>query len=376
MRLVASFFLLLCAMYGFDDFSYTLDVDKHTAVVKEGVSLKLHIRQNNTKDVLSFDFVIPPSAMYQVKLLDTQESKDAKGRVAIHASYLLYPLKAGDITIIPHLIVKKASKEELKKFVTGSADELMYLRTRNKDIRLDRIEIAVKKLDKQVDLIGEYTLDFTIDKQEIDVAEQVNLIYTLSGNGYKPLLASLLDSNISADIFLDKSSFDKRTFHKDIFSYALKSKEDFVIPAIALLAYSPQKKSYYTLYHAPLAIKVHPSAHEHSAIMIGEENRIDWLKYLDYLLLFIAGFAVQKLLVHVSFRALNKREAFVNQVKMSKNPKDLLKFLLSEDVKMFKSEIKVLEGMLYHDRKVSLAEIKKAILLRLVQKERDDSILS
>lgn len=366
-------FLLFTRLFSFDDFDYALDVDKRELVMKEAMTLTFSLSQKNTIDVMNFDFIIPPSDVYHVELIEDEESKDSKGRVHMHSKYLLYPLKVGNFSLKPHLIIKKASKEELKKFVTGSADELMYLRTRNQDIVLDSIDISVKVLERNVTLVGDYTLSYTIDKQKIAKAEQVNVVYTLSGRGYKPELRALLDMPADVDAFMDREVYDKNIFHKVIFNYALGGSSDFVIPKISLLAYNPKSAEYYTLSAPKREIKVEIEREQHP-IMIEKNAEIDWWRYLNYLLLFVAGYLTQKSLKYLPRSSLCKEEVFIQSVKRQKSAKGMLKLLLVEDSNTFKTEIEKLEGMIYHDSDYSLAALKDEFLKRYLSQKSDDII--
>jgi len=350
-------------LFSFDDFNYSLTVDKHELVIKEAMTLTFSLKQKSAKEVMGFDFSIPADDAYIIEAIKSEESKDTRGRIHIKSVYMLYPLKAGKFSITPHLVIKKASKEEVKKFVTGSADELMYLRTRNHDISLGAIDISVKALERDVALVGDYKLSYTIDKKEMDEGEQVNIVYTISGKGYKPQISHLLKDSSDMDIFMDREVFDRKSFHKVVFHYAISGYADFTIPKVSILAYNPDKAKYYTLSSADMHIKVQKNREE-KPIMIEEKEQIEWQAYLNYFLLFLAGYMLQKLLKNVPKKPLSKEEVFVLSIKKSKSAKGLLKLLLAEDIKSFKTEIEKLERAIYHDSTYALPKLKADILKR------------
>ena len=332
-------------------------------MIKEAMMLDFTLNQKSEKEVISFDLSIPVNDAYSIELVESKESIDTKGRIHIKSLYVLYPLKEGSFTIIPHLIIKKASKEELKTFVTGSADELMYLRTRNKDIILDSIAMHATGFDSNVTLVGDYTLSYTVDKREVAAGEQVNVVYTISGKGYKPQIVQLIKDSSTIDIFMDKEIFHKNVFHKVVFHYAISGNEDFEIPHISLLAYNPSDRVYYTLSSPNITIAVDKS-NSATAIMIDKKEFFDWKMYSKYLLFFLIGYMMQKLLHYIPKKRVYDKEIFRQNIKKTNSEKGLLKLLLSEDAKLFKNEIEKIEEVIYHDRTYKFSALQDEILKR------------
>jgi len=363
-------FFILGRVFSFDGFEYTLDVSKNDVVTHEPIILSLEIKQKRSKDVIEFDFSIPASESIRMELLES-----IKGRNNLKSRYLLYPLKVGDIEINPVLTVKRASKEELKKFVTGSADELRYLQTRNKTFNLKTFKIHVSSVDKDVVLIGDYNLSYHIDKRKLHSQEQVNLQYILNGEGYEPSIESLLGEVENADIFVDKEVSSSKLSHKIVFRYALHSNQDFIIPEVRIEGYNPTIKKRYTLKIPAMKILVAKS--NEKALVVKEENfKFEWQQYLNYLLLFLTGYFTQKILENFRKKSLNNKENFIKKIEKSQSAKELLKVLLVHGTSEYQNELNHLELVCYYGRDIPLSKMKADILARYKSMEHDSLLLS
>ncbi len=363
-KIIIGLLFVVNMLFSFEDFEYTLDVSNQDIMLHEAVIISLEVREKKSKDVLEFDFFLPESDGFKMQLMKSTEHKDSQGRTYVKSRYLLYPLVVGDLKIKPSLTVKRVTLGELKKFVTGSADELRYLQTRNKTYNLPPFTLTVHGIEKDVMLVGNYKLTYHVDKKDILSNEQVNLEYILSGLGYKPAIKSILKKIKGVDIFEDKELFDNKLSHKIVFSYALESENDFVIPAVSIVAYNPKVKKRYVLKTPFIKIAVKHVEDSQTPTDDGLGFVFSWQKYLNYMLLFIAGFITQKLLKNVWINAQSKEEDFVYKVKKAKSAKELLKILLAQKSRVYKNEINQLELVCYHDKNIALSKLKECILHR------------
>jgi hypothetical protein len=363
-KTVLFYLFLVLSLHGYSDFIYNLDISSKSVMEKEAVIIDVKLKQKNAQDVIHFDFTFPESDRYKIKLLQSDESEDLKGRSLIRSKYVLYPLKDGKLEIKPQLIVKKASKEELKKFVTGSADELMYMQTRNKNIDLKPFNIDVRKLDDDVVLVGDYELKYKIDKKIINSSEQVNITYILSGKGYEVDFHTILKEIPNVDLFINREVVDRKLSHSYKYMYAIYAENDFIIPEVSLVGYNPKTAKKYLLKAPPINIKVEKKSLTEDKNLKSADNSFEWKRYLNYFLLFLSGFLVQKLLKLLPKRELSENEKFIFSVKRAKTAKELLKILMLQDSSKFKPYIEKLEQSIYQDRSISLSSLKSDIIKR------------
>ncbi len=350
--------LLYNYLFGYDDFRYNISTNQKKAVVKEPVIVSIQMQQKSADESMSFVVTFLNSSEYRYELLESVGKKDAKDRSLVTSKYAIYPLKEGKLHITPSLTVKYASKEEVKKFVTGSADELTYLQTRDKKVTLPPIVLNVKKPDVSTKLIGDYKLTYSIDKQRLKRGEQVNLTYTIQGRGSKIEIDDLIGNIEGCEIFRDKQIYNNKLFHKVTYSYALIPQKEFKLPKISLLAYNPKKRTYYKLTTPSVDISV---AEQSTAkpLVLNEKKRLDFNKILTLVLIFTAGYFSAKIL---GSKKLTPKEQFIRKVKKSRDAKELLKLLLSYEENTFEIQIKKLEEMLYGGKSYRLSGIKGEVI--------------
>ncbi len=346
------------------EFDASLSVSTHHPVVWQPVILKLLIRHSPSDKVLQFDFHPHSTAQYKVKFLESSEKKNVSGYDQTIFTYALFPLKKGKLTLQFHFITKEATQDEIKKFVTGSADELTYLQTTNKVIKLKPLTLDVAPLDKGTKLVGDFTLRHAIDKHVIQPDEQVNITYTVQGRGYKPQIKELLKiTNVSS--FLSYEHFEDKLFYKEIYRYALLSDHNFTISALTIKAYNPDKKNYYTLKTDPLNITV-TKPHKSNRSTFDAKYVITFFKnIISYILFFIAGL-LAALLLHLN---QHKPETTLeDQISSANNTRDLLRILLAHKDRSTSGFITQLEEAIYNKKEISLRKMKRDILRKVESK--------
>lgn len=355
------------------NFTYHINISNPHPVVKEAVILTMEFNQTRAGKVIRFSFALPKDQRYDTEFLEANENKDFKNRTRVIMKYAIFPKKAVDLKIPLRLTIQEASQEELKKFVTGSADELMYLQTTNEVCKLPAIELYVKPLPHKTKIVGDYRLGFAIDHNKTTADKQINVTYTLSGRGYRPDIPTLLPSVSGVTAFLAKEQFHDKLFHKVIFHYALISDQNFTIPQIKIPAYNPKKKSIYYLSAEAVPVVVLP-AHNHTSKgtrLFPSVNRHTVIQWIDYFLLFLAGFlsyiTLQRIIEHYNKR-LPAEKKFIKKIKDTKNSRSLLQTLILSHETLFAKEIEELEKHIYHNRSLSISNLKKRIIYKFLNR--------
>ena len=362
LRQLALLLLTLTFLWAEKEFDATLTVSTHRPVVREPVMLRLHIRKYATDKLLSFEFEPPKSEKYSIKLLESTE-KSLSGYDESTFTYALFPLQSGRLTLRFHYTAKEATQAEVKKFVTGSADELTYLRTTDRVIDLKPITLEVLPLAEGTKLVGDFALTQKIDKHRIEPDEQVNLTYILKGRGYQPDLASPLQIS-GVESFLSHEHFEEKLFYKEIYRYALLSDHNFTIPALSIKAYNPQTKRYYTLTTDAEQITVEPTLAPKKRAFTGE-RLLSLMKEGAVYLLFLIGGLFTALILQVRQNgpeALTERH---KRIERAKHARELLQIALAYGSETMESEIRQLEEAVYGNQTISLKRVKKEILRKL-----------
>ena len=379
-QFIISFILLACAIANgaaAKEFAYALQISNRHPVVKEAVIFTLELNQTEAGKVMRFSFELPKSDRYRTEFLEAQESKDDKNRIHAVIKYAIFPLQPGHLKIPLSVTLQQASSEELKKFVTGSADELMYLQTTNQTAQLPSVILDVTPLPKGIQIVGDYRLDFEIDSNRTVANHQIDATYTLKGRGYQTGIDKLLPAISDVESFLAVEHFDDKLFHKSVYHYAFIADRNFTIPAVKIAAYNPHLHREYQLEtpKIPIVVQAEETSEGTTTPLLPNLSWQIFKHYMDALLALISALLLCAILIFLRKRyakSLTPEERFLYRIQHAKTSKDILQHLLAYDRDFFAPEIASLEKRIYGTeapRKVSIKRLQKEIEEKLFHRD-------
>lgn len=367
-----SFFLLCtCILYlSARDFDYNIQADKHSPYIKEAVLLTIDIKQTNHEIVLIFDFDLKKSEGYYFQRVNVEEV-DPYHAAKIRYYYLVYPLKEGPVEINFKLTQKATNDESIAFSFSGDRDNTKSLVTSDTPIGLPPLLIDVKPLPKNTDLVGDFALDYHIQKHTAQAFEPLPMQINIKGRGYPPLVQNILpiDGNFTRFIeapLLETISNTQGTQSKVSYIMALSHESNFTLEPIAIQVFNPNTKENYTL----------EIPEQHFAIQaIKKEDLVDsvnspallttdwsWLKtFFGYLLVFSAGY-FSAFIWKEKKRSPQKENLLKKKIQDTKTKKELLQILLSQKTQHFHVCIEKIESSLYGNETITLKKLKKETL--------------
>lgn len=357
--------------------SYKLTTNKNSVHIKEPLLITFTAKQKNHNDNMFFSFNVLKSPDYEVKLLHKSIQDNGYHNTITTFEYILFALKEKTLHVNFDFVIRTASDKAVKQSYVDDHDDSIAISTYDTKVKIKPLTIKVKKLSKDVDLVGDFRLNFQIDTTEIDQYGAVNLHYILTGKGYKEPHLNILNKQIkNVTIFSKvKDNLSKLTKEGYIINteyiYALTAKNNFTIPALSLEVYSPSKHRYYTLQTKTYTVKVKKI---NTAALIDKTNAPKTESFIDieaikeffiYALLFLSGFLAAKL-SQKSFFAKNKKRKF-EDIHNAKTAKELLILLIMHYQDRGLDEyISKLETSDKENQSLHLNKIKKDILLKLM----------
>jgi len=368
------FFILFTQTVLFADklATYTLSANKYKAMVKEPIVITFEVTQKDPTDHMFFLLTAKKSEDYEIKLLKSLNDDSNKHHSKASFKYLLFPLKAKTIEVKFNFTIQTASDKALAQSYVDDHDGGKAIEKINHVISLKALKVNVKELPKGVDLFGDFTLHAQCDKQTVSPYEDINILYTLKGEGYKNEKLSLLQSMPGVTLFKDiRDSYMQLTKNgyksKRLYTYALSSTDNFEVPALHLVAYSFSKHKKYVLVTPPYKIQV-KKIDPKTLLDTKDAPKITYFfsmktikTYFTYIMLFLFGFISAKVL-DMNFKKGKKRDK-LKDIKEAQTPQQLILILLNkyrgEESKYF---IKELEKIAYKQSSLSFSKIKKEIL--------------
>jgi len=368
-KLFTIFFIILQSLCA-EDFEYTFDIDNKTPYVKEGIVLTLELNQTNPDVVLLFNFDLKKSDEYTFRRVDIEES-DIHHDLRVKYSYLIYPLKSGNINIKFHLLKKVTSDDSVAYSFSGDRDNVKGLVTTDTPISLPSLHLSVKSLPKETLFVGDFKISHNLKKRSAKAYEPLPLSVTIEGDGYPPLLERLLSKDMRFTQFIERPMIETKdtingTVNKIVYSMALSSSKSFTLDAIEFPAFNPKIEKSYILKIPAQHFEIEEIAKETLVDEVNSPAPIEydwgWLwSLLSYITVFIAGYISSTAWSMRTKKDKKKANPLDQKIANCRDPKTLLQLLLATDPQRFAIDIEKLESSIYGDKKISFEKIKREL---------------
>ncbi|MBA1420780.1 MAG: BatD family protein [Epsilonproteobacteria bacterium] len=369
--LMGFFFLLLHA----EDFNYTIAVNKQDVYLKEPVLLSVDLNQTNPDTILLFHFQINPSKDYKIVQLQAKYD-DTFHHLKHHNLYEIFPLHTGDINVTFSLVKRVTDIDKVRYFSSGDRDDFKKLETSDSLISLPAVELHVKPLPKEVKLVGDFTLDYTIDSHTVKAFSPVSWKVTLKGKGYPPLIKDLIPTSPDYKTFTEKPlvntiSTPEGMINRVSYLFALSAQKSYTLPTITIKAFSPTTHKTYMLNIPKQHFEV--QSVDKTTLVDSYDSpaprHIDWswlLTAFKYLFVFFVGYFTAYALRWKRKNVQKNDHPLVEKIDEANTEKKLLQVLMShEEGKHFATVIEKLEASLYGENKTPLKTLKKEALKKI-----------
>ena len=358
------------------DYDYELGLSRAEAYVSEPVVLSMKVWQTDPASILFFEFAPQKSDAYTVRLLEERTEESVAGTTATF-KYLLFPKRPGEVRVDFRFVVKRTTEARLQHNNTGEPVKARAIDTTDSAEPLPARTLRVLALPKKVALVGDYRLEATLDHTSSRALSPVYLTLRLRGVGGEPPkeldpLPKMEEVKVFADEPVVKVRYDEEGVHYDAtFSYALLAEKDFLVPPVALEAFSYTRGALYTLKTRPMKVTV---ATAPKSALLDKKTQpksvyetIESLKRWGlYLFIFACGFVTALLFEKVRRFARRKGgdDTLKKEIRRAKDAKTLLEILVRTDPVRYAAAIDDLERAVYRGERIDLKAIKKMVALR------------
>ncbi len=351
-----------------EDFNYTFHVDNSNPYLKEAVILTFEVKQTNHDVVLIFDFDLLTNEAYTFQRVNIKEL-DAYHAAQITYTYLVYPLKMGELDIDFKLTQKVTTDDSVAYSFSGDRDNIKTLVTHDTAIDLPPVSLRVKPLPKDTDIVGDFSLNYDFKKHQAKAYEALPFHLTLKGKGYTPILDTIFTKDVNFTVFREKPlvttvASTQGTQSTVTYPMALSHSHSFTLPTINIKAFNPKNETSYILHVPTQNIDIIEVDKELLVDKVDTPPRLkaDWSWFktsLLYLLVFAAGFMTSATLKWQKKSKIKTQNPLIEKIQNSKDKKALLQLLMAYDSHKFSTVIVKLENSLYGDGKINLAKVKQ-----------------
>jgi hypothetical protein len=331
-------------------YDLTIAANKNDVYVGESVAFTLKFKYKKDLEVVSLDYTKPTFESFWVKELKVEENPNKNPNneyVEQEVKYLLFPQKAGDI----ELGALKIGVTTLK----GGYNRNFYLSspTDTTPVYSNKLQLKVKALPKGINLVGDFKISSTVNKQTINQGEAVSYKLFIEGRGNVDDLDEV-SINIPGTTIYDNPSKKEFDLENSLYggkytkSYSIVSKNDFTIPSVELKYFDKSTKTVKTIKTKSYKITVNGVAQNQKKLEVSKVEKTQQDKNIKYensntttvktsslekIIYFVLGFLFASIL-YVIYQFSRKKKynntetPLLKLVKKSKNKDELFKLLV------------------------------------------------
>ncbi|QOP41673.1 BatD family protein [Sulfurimonas marina] len=343
------------------DFLLEYNVSKMDPYVGESITLTLLLKQKQSASLVDSKF-LPSDFKGLWKKSESKPSRSEDGEyILTKVKYILTPQREGNITISAAQL-RVASRVNSQGWSPTFMPQVQWKSYFSNEITLD-----VKPLPHDAKLIGDFTLNASVDKTSVNPNEAVNVVVKVEGSGNLEDIESFKPHIDGVNIFDEKSEIQD-----DILTQKLVfvGDHDFTIKPFELTFFDTKTKELKTIQTQPIDIKVHGSTQKpQQPLTIKKDQQIEEkpfstqneattkTDYLSVALAFIFGVLVGiiVMILKVQKFSTNEKQRF-----SLKDEKLLLVKLLpyKDGDKEVREIVEILEKNLYSSEKEQVDKVK------------------
>ncbi|MDD3592334.1 MAG: BatD family protein [Sulfurovum sp.] len=236
-------------------YSFELKSEKTEVMAGESFVVNLYLSiSDRIEGAKLSDFADPQMQDFYSKKLGEPKQYRQNGNIVVEKQYLLTAKHEGNFTI-------GAATAKLGEADLGRRDFFGRYATEWYDISSNTLMVKVKPQPRKSDLIGEFTLNATVDATKVEVNKPANLMIRIEGKGnledfeFPPYVID------GVTIFSDDAKVESRVENGEIYSsytksFAMISDRDFTIPAKSFTVYNPKTSQLEKLEIASYDVRV------------------------------------------------------------------------------------------------------------------------
>jgi hypothetical protein len=153
-----------------DDFQLKLTVDKDEVYVGEPIKLTIQFLYKKNKQVRDIDFEAFNQQGLWVKTLANKPQYEKDGFNILEQDYIIF-VQDKEFKSIDQQVIKVAARDLLRNY------------TKWHTIFSNELEIKVKPLPNGLDILGDFSIEASVDKMEVDQNKPINFTLKIKGFG-------------------------------------------------------------------------------------------------------------------------------------------------------------------------------------------------
>jgi hypothetical protein len=223
-------------------FSLQMRTNKTKVMVGESLMVTVYFSLKNGVRLSQEIQYTPPSFPGFIVTEGGEQNAYIKGNYQVQeVRYILTPQAEGNFTASP-AYAKVGVADRSRRDIFG-----MTFGTKWKQVASNTLKIEVLPQAQESDLVGDFTIDTTIDAQEVKANKPVNLTVKIEGKGNLESFEFPKYEIDGVTVYSDEAKIETKVVDGELYSsysksFAFISEEDFVIPARSFSMLTPEDK--------------------------------------------------------------------------------------------------------------------------------------
>lgn len=323
-------------------FDLTIKANKNELFVGEDFILTLIFKYRKDAQITDLNLSKPSFDGFWYKQLEESKKYEENNFVVQELNYLLFPLQSGSLKIEPLFI--NASLVDFNR----NFNSFFSTPTKQYKIYSNALNLNIKALPMNIDLIGDFTVEASIDKNSIKNGEAISYKVKIAGSGNIEDIKDIKLSLDNATIYENKAKIKatyingkyKGTYDK---TFSIIPSKTLVIPPIELKYFDENKNEIITKRTKSFNIYVENQIEKQNIVLekkkeSKEVKKVEVIKessFIEKVIYFLLGIVFSVLILCLYLYVINQRkkkefieQPLVKKIKKSKNKEELLKVLV------------------------------------------------
>lgn len=328
-------------------YTWSAYANKTSAYLNEPIHLKYICEFGDSAEFSSIEF--KPAGEYEKYILkNLRESENiVKGKKVSSYEFVLFAKEAGKIELEPEAVMKFTTKESVEDMVIGR-DNVKKEDAIKKPVKLERLELEIKETNSS--LSGEFEIEVKKNEPHVKAYEPYHMQILIRGAGnfssIKPIEFKIEGVKVFAgEVIADYTLSEDGERGEWSQKFAFVSEKDFIIPDIKIEYFNLASQKIESLAFEGTEIKVEGGFSKEELLdeVETESFKFDY-SYINYMLVFLAGFLCAKIKIKKSTAPKDKKEIFHQKIDETKSLEELMILLVLSGDKKYEKLISEIES--------------------------------
>lgn len=358
-------------------FILTMEAEKSTVYVGEPLKVTINLKQRHNAEAVDSKFAPPELKNFWIKEQQQGRRFEEGDYTVTKVIYIMAAQKSGKQHI------DRTQLQVAQRTHSRDAWGQWFPQLQWRSFFSNELDIDVKPLPEGINLVGDFNITATLDKNEAAANDAVNLTLRVSGSGNFEDIGSLKPFIDGVSVFEEDAStkaFIENGVYRGVWQQkmAFVSEHDYTIPPIALKYLDPESQTIKTVTTQALHVKIkgapqktqEPLKIERSSddqpLQALEENTSIHSATPSYLWIIslVGGVVLGILIMLIPWKNLRRDKEFSTALNV-RDDKSVLNFLLNFiDDPEVSDMVKQLEAKLYEGKSITIDKKQLKVLLK------------